>query len=190
MPMATVKHTKTINRLTRQELEQADKVLKPPRILLAEDEDELRSLLGWALSKDGYEVILAHDGVELLDFIALSLLKCASEEPVELIVTDIRMPGWNGLQILEGIRAADWSIPVILITAFGDVEIHHEALRLGAAAIFDKPFEIQDLRACIANLVPRPPIPPQPNTEYHHQAWQGDNWKSPTPFHHPGRTVR
>ena len=75
---------------------------------------------------------------------------------IDLIVTDIRMPGQTGLSIVEGLRngskPGSWRIPVMLMTAFGDAETHAEAKRLGAV-IFDKPFDLDDFRACAMNMV-------------------------------------
>ena len=65
----------------------------------------------------------------------------------DLIISDIRMPGITGIEVLEGLHAHENCPPMILITAFGDKETHAQAHRLGAAAIFDKPFDIEDLLA-------------------------------------------
>jgi FixJ family two-component response regulator len=56
------------------------------------------------------------------------------------------MHGVTGLDVLAGLRETDWATPVILLTAFGDAELHAEAHRLGALAVFDKPFDFRDLR--------------------------------------------
>lgn len=56
------------------------------------------------------------------------------------------MPWASGLTVLAALRRYDWATPAILITAFGDDETHSEARRLGAAAVFDKPFDMRDLR--------------------------------------------
>jgi DNA-binding NtrC family response regulator len=69
--------------------------------------------------------------------------------PLDLIITDVRMHGVTGLEILAGLRENDWSTPVILMTAFGDAELHAEAMRLGALAVLDKPFELDALRTLV-----------------------------------------
>jgi DNA-binding response OmpR family regulator len=76
-------------------------------------------------------------------------LRCL-EEPsrpndFDLIISDIRMPGVNGLSVLEGLREFKGVPPIILITAFGDEQTHADAERLGAAAVINKPFEITEL---------------------------------------------
>jgi two-component system, response regulator, stage 0 sporulation protein F len=124
------------------------------RVLLAEDDDDLRDLVATALRRDGYDVITAHDGTELLDQLASVRLAAEQSAPIDLIISDVKMPGWTGLQVLEGIRATDWATPVILITGFGDHHIRREADRLGVAAFFDKPFDIDDLRTAVLNMLP------------------------------------
>ncbi|MFN7954535.1 MAG: response regulator [bacterium] len=122
------------------------------RILVAEDDREMRRLLVEALREDGYEVDEAPDGVELLAHIGSSVLFGtfgSVREPPDLIVTDVRMPGLTGLTVLAALRESGETVPVIVITAFGDDETHRFAHEHGAVAIFDKPFDLVDLRAAI-----------------------------------------
>jgi CheY-like chemotaxis protein len=130
---------------------------KTTRVLVAEDEEDLRVLLSTMLAKDGYEVIAVGDGAELLDYLGSVHLQDGSARPVDLIISDIQMPGWTGLQILQGIRAKDWATPVILITGFGSREVRREASRLGVTAFFDKPFDVDDLRTTVLNVLPVEP---------------------------------
>jgi CheY-like chemotaxis protein len=124
-----------------------------PRILLAEDDYDMRKLLTWSLSKSGYEVIECPDGVHLLDHVR-TFFPPAEPEDLDLIISDIRMPGVTGLEVLEGTREYKEFPPMILITAFVDEETHDQARRLGAAAIFDKPFDIDELLAKVREIVP------------------------------------
>lgn len=126
---------------------------KTPRILLAEDDFEMRRFLATALRMDGYEVTEASDGVTVLDRIGPYLYN-GMQFDYDLIISDIRMPGVDGLEILAGLRMCDGAPPVILITAFGNRRIHMEAERFGAADILDKPFDIEDLRAVVRRVVP------------------------------------
>ncbi len=74
--------------------------------------------------------------------------------PVDVVVSDIRMPGASGLDLLAGLRRDDWTTPVVLITAFGDPGGRHaEAYRLGADAVLDKPLDVDDLRLVVQTLV-------------------------------------
>ena len=70
------------------------------------------------------------------------------------MISDIKMPGLSGLDLLDTLRRSDWAMPVILITAFGDRETHDEAIRLGAVRVFDKPFELDDLVETALRIVP------------------------------------
>jgi DNA-binding NtrC family response regulator len=130
---------------------------RPRRVLLAEDDADMRRLLAQALRDDGYDVLEARNGSQLLDSIAALALEPDCDEPVDMIISDLRMPGRNGLSILAGLRDAQWMTPFILITAFGDDDTHAEAHRLGASAVFDKPFDVDDLRTAVLNMVPHAP---------------------------------
>ncbi len=122
----------------------------PARIFLAEDDDEMRLLLYEALVYDGYDVVDLSSGRELFN-----LLQRATELRIEpdIVVSDIRMPGMTGLEILKRIREQGSKTPVVLITAFGDEETLNAASRLGATAVFNKPFDIDDLRIAVAYFV-------------------------------------
>jgi len=124
-----------------------------PRVILAEDDEELRSLLAGVLRRDGYDVVEASSGLELLELLADLLQRRGSVPCCELVVTDIRMPGATGLQVLETLRHRDWATPLMVITAFGDEQAHAEARRLGVAAMFDKPFDLDDFRMAVWNLL-------------------------------------
>ena len=124
------------------------------RILLAEDDTELRALIAVELRQDGYEVIEAADGAELLDWIESSI-RANRRDYFAAIVSDIRMPGLSGLDVLAALHCAYWVTPVILITAFGDPETHAEARELGAVAVFDKPFDLAELRRALSAVVSR-----------------------------------
>lgn len=122
------------------------------RVLLVEDDDEMRSLLSAVLGAEGYQVHEARDGREFDAYLARALL--GRELVPDLIVSDIRMPGYTGLEVVESLRRFDWSIPVVMVTAFGTGETHAEARRLGVAATLDKPFDLDDLVRAARNLVP------------------------------------
>ena len=124
------------------------------KILVAEDDGEMRRLLASVLAKDGYEVIEAESGIELIDFFGLALFEKSPCSPVDLVISDLRMPGYSGLEVLSRLRARNCSVPFILITAFGGEEIHRSARDLGAAAVFDKPFDMEDLRTVVLNMLP------------------------------------
>jgi CheY-like chemotaxis protein len=138
----------------RATLEDAVQTLRPVRLVVAEDDREMRVLVAEALRRDGYQVLEATNGSELVDLLGSAVLRGHDLEPIDLIISDIRMPGWNGLAVLRHLRRADWAMPFILITAYGDNDTHQEAKRLGAVAVFDKPFDIDDLRTLVLNVMP------------------------------------
>lgn len=122
------------------------------RVLLVEDDPEMRELMALALRGDGYEVREAADGLE-----ALRLLGAEENPGFDLVVSDVRMPGCSGLEMLQRLRGRPSQIPVVLVTAFGDRETHARARRLGAA-LLDKPFELNDLRELVFEAIePRSP---------------------------------
>lgn len=123
----------------------------PPHILVAEDDDEMRALLAQTLRANGYEVGEYSDGLRLV-----ARLASAQAGEFDAIVSDIRMPGASGLAILEGLKKCQDAPPVILITAFGDRETHELARRLGAAGMFDKPFDVDELLAALRRIAPLP----------------------------------
>jgi DNA-binding response OmpR family regulator len=121
----------------------------PPHILVAEDDDEMRSLVANALREDGYDVTEAGDGGRMLVRLARAY---GGATPYDLLVSDVRMPVCSGLQILESLRLARWRTPFILMTAFGDEQTRARAETLGAT-VFMKPFEMDDLRATVLRLL-------------------------------------
>ena len=123
------------------------------RNLLAEDDREMRALLSSGLREAGYFVDEAENGMDLLAKLARSLLGLPDGGPIDIVVTDIRMPGFSGLEVLAALRNTDHSVPVILITAFGDEQTHELAGRLGANAILDKPFDVGELRSVVSSVV-------------------------------------
>ncbi|MFH1016894.1 MAG: response regulator [Pseudomonadota bacterium] len=130
---------------------------RPTRVLVAEDDDEMRKLITSSLRKDGYEVWEARNGMEFLSYLSAfdtTISHYTRKEPPDLIVTDVRMPGLSGLEVLEGLRQMNWAVPVVLITAFGDEATHAEAERLGVVAIFDKPFDLYEFRGAILKGMP------------------------------------
>jgi CheY-like chemotaxis protein len=123
------------------------------RILLAEDDEALRSLLTLSLRRRGHTVVECRSGMDLVQRVGEYLLSHRRLD-FDVVISDIRMPGVTGLEALEGMREIDGWPPTILITAFGDRQTHEEARRLGAAAMFDKPFEVDELIAAVESLLP------------------------------------
>ena len=125
------------------------------RVLVAEDDADMRRLVATVLRMAGHKVVEAKDGMEVLDRLESTIW---SERPdlFDVIVSDIQMPGLSGLDVLASLRCAYWNTPVVLITAFGDDETRAEALDLGAAAVLDKPLDPTSLRAAVLTAVSAP----------------------------------
>jgi DNA-binding response OmpR family regulator len=117
------------------------------RLLLAEDDFELRELLACVLRADGHDVVEARDGNELWSM--LSEDSRSDGESYALVVSDVCMPGLTAFDVLSRLQRSLVDTPVILITAFGDQTTHLRALRLGASRVFDKPFDCDDLRVAV-----------------------------------------
>ena len=132
----------------------------PPRwgrrvVLLIEDDGEMCRMLAGALRRDGYRVVEAADGDDALDRLGPWALEGNLEFAPDLIVSDIRLPYFSGLEILEGIQIAADVVPVILITGFPDEETLSKARELGAECVLSKPFDLGDFRAAVrAALAP------------------------------------
>jgi len=137
----------------RQAAWEADGRSLPARVLLADDDRELRRMLAAELRKIGFVVTEAATGFELVERLADATVQ---NEAFDLIVTDVRMPGVTGLLVAEGLRSSNrhgsWATPILVITAFGDPETHAEARRLGVV-LLDKPFDLDEFRACAAHMV-------------------------------------
>ena len=132
---------------------------RPPRVIVAEDEPDVRMMVTVALRGLGFEIQEARSGAELLDELGDGLLSGDPEARPDVIISDIRMPGLTGLEILAGLRQVKWSTIFVLMTAFADRETREEARRLGADAFFAKPFDVDDLMTAVINMAPGPVWP-------------------------------
>ncbi len=111
--------------------------MEPLRILVVDDEASQRELIGGFLRKQGHEVLLAGGGAE-----ALARVR---ETRVDLILSDFKMPGMSGLEVLRGVKAVNPEIPFVLVTAYGTVETAVQAMREGAADYLTKPLDLDEL---------------------------------------------
>jgi two-component system, NtrC family, response regulator len=112
-----------------------------PSILLIDDDTSLRRVLEYNLQEEGYEVHTAADGESGLELFA-------QREP-DLVITDLKMPGISGFQVLAGIRERSPEALVIVITAFGDVETAVRAMKSGAYDYITKPFNRDEFRLVV-----------------------------------------
>ena len=128
---------------------------RPHNVLLAEDDDDLRSLLARTLRDEGYDVTECHNGLSLVEALVSRLDD--GERAFDLLVSDVWMPGVSGLSVLE--ELAGWealrSLPVVLITAFGDSRLHALARKFGAVSLLEKPLEMASLVRIVRRTLER-----------------------------------
>jgi CheY-like chemotaxis protein len=138
-----------------------------PRVLLAENDLELRRLLVKSLERGGFQVTAVSSGEMLLEALTSLLLDEALN--FDILVTDVQLPRWSGLTALNAMRCAGCKLPVILLTACPDPELLVLAKEL-AALLLTKPFDLDELNravaACLsmgaaANAIPAPHAPKQ-----------------------------
>jgi two-component system, NtrC family, response regulator AtoC len=118
------------------------------RILVVDDEASVRKVLSAALRKEGHDVVTAQDATEALQVLDASL-HAESGEPFHLVISDVRMPGMDGMQLLARIHKGFRDLPVIVLTAHGTVDLAVQALKAGAFDFLTKPYERDELMAVV-----------------------------------------
>jgi len=117
------------------------------RILVVEDEPKVAAFLKQGLEESGYEVLSAYDG---------SIGKrLALQEPVDLVIMDVVMPGMNGLEACKAIRASGGTMPILMLTALGTTDDKVGGLDAGADDYLVKPFEFKELLARVRSMLRR-----------------------------------
>ncbi|MBI4457293.1 MAG: sigma-54-dependent Fis family transcriptional regulator [Acidobacteria bacterium] len=124
-----------------------DQKVIPIHILIAEDDAGLRQSLARLLSGEGYEVACVEDGN--------SALKLIAQRPFDLILSDLKMPGLNGMELLHEVKKFNREVGVILITAFASVDLAVEAMKRGAFDFVTKPFKKSVLLAVVRKALER-----------------------------------
>jgi DNA-binding NtrC family response regulator len=112
-----------------------------PAILIVEDEAKMRRLLELNLADEGYAVHSAAD--------AEAGLNIVRQEKIDLVLTDLKLPGMDGLEFLQMLKRANTTIPVVVMTAYGTVETAVEAMKAGAADYVLKPFPLAEIQLVI-----------------------------------------
>ena len=110
-------------------------------ILIVEDEAKMRRLLELNLGDDGFTTLSAGD--------AETGLRLLQENGVDLVVTDLKLPGMSGLEFLQAVKRQNAALPVVVMTAFGTVETAVEAMKTGASDYVLKPFSLTEMRMVI-----------------------------------------
>jgi DNA-binding NtrC family response regulator len=117
------------------------------RVLVIDDEDIVRTSCSRALAPEGYEVKLARNGVEGL--------KVISEEQCDVVLTDLKMPDMDGIEVLKKIKEGWPEIEVIIITGYQTVDTAVKSIKLGAFDYIEKPFTPDALLAAVAKAIDR-----------------------------------
>jgi len=112
-----------------------------PTILIIEDEAKMRRLLELNLGEEGFKTLSAGD--------AEAGLKLLASEPVHLVLTDLKLPGMNGLEFLQTAKQQNPALPIVVMTAFGSVETAVEAMKAGASDYVLKPFSLAEMRMVV-----------------------------------------
>jgi DNA-binding NtrC family response regulator len=117
------------------------------RIVLADDEDAARRSLGEILTEDGYAVRLAADGEEALRLVA--------EDGPDILLTDLKMPRLDGMDLLARVRAAYPDVAIVVMTAYGTIASAVKALRAGAEDYLTKPIDVEELEHLLEAVLGR-----------------------------------
>ncbi len=121
--------------------------MEPLRIVVVDDEPSQRELIGGFLAKQGHEVFLAASGSEALAYV--------TNRQVDLVLSDCRMPGMSGPELLLGIKSVNPEVPLVLMTAYGTVETAVQAMKDGAADYLAKPLDLEELLVRLARVAER-----------------------------------
>ncbi len=116
-------------------------------VLVVDDEPDIREVLNLSLADAGYRVVTAGDGAQ-------GLAVCRQMRP-QIVLTDVRMPGMDGIALLEAVKALDPAIEVIVVTAFGEMEMAIAALRRDASDFITKPVNHEALHLALGRAAER-----------------------------------
>ncbi|MDA8442323.1 MAG: response regulator [Peptococcaceae bacterium] len=115
------------------------------KILVVDDQMGVRRLLYEAFKEEGYEVEMAASGLEAIETVKKSI--------PSIILMDMKMPGMNGLEALKEIKKLDQEIAVIMMTAYGELEIVAQAMKLGVKEYITKPFDLNELKQLVKRIL-------------------------------------
>jgi CheY-like chemotaxis protein len=123
------------------------------RVVVADDDPEMRALLRCWLEAEGLEVDEVGDGIALVEYLVGSWMEDQALAGLRLVVTDQRMPGFDGTRVLEAVRAVGESVPVLLVTAFPEPGMVEHASKLGATAVLCKPVQKDEFLAAVKGAI-------------------------------------
>ncbi|EIF15055.1 Spo0F [Bacillus sp. 5B6] len=116
------------------------------KILIVDDQYGIRILLNEVFHKEGYQTFQAANGIQALDIV--------TKERPDLVLLDMKIPGMDGIEILKRMKMIDESIRVIIMTAYGELDMIKESKELGALTHFAKPFDIDEIRDAVKKYLP------------------------------------
>jgi len=111
------------------------------QLLIVDDQQGIRLLLNEVFKREGYETFLAANGIEALDI--------AERIKPDGVLLDMKIPGMDGIEILKRLKSKMPEVPVVMMTAYGELDLIQEAMKLGAAHYFTKPFDIYEVRDAV-----------------------------------------
>ncbi len=115
------------------------------KILIVDDQFGIRILLNEVLQKEGYQTFQAANGIQALEIV--------DNHSPDLVLLDMKIPGMDGIEILKRMKQKNADIRVIIMTAYGELDMIQEAKDLGALTHFAKPFDIDDIRKAVKQYV-------------------------------------
>ncbi|MEH6936371.1 response regulator [Bacillus sp. JJ664] len=118
------------------------------KLLIVDDQYGIRLLLHEIFKKEGYEVFQAANGFQAIDIVI--------KDCPDLVILDMKIPGMDGVEILKRIKEINKEIKVILMTAYGELDIIEEAKKLGALRYFPKPFDIDEIKKVVREHTSQP----------------------------------
>ncbi|MFI4856051.1 MAG: sigma-54-dependent transcriptional regulator, partial [Phycisphaerales bacterium JB065] len=114
-------------------------------VLVVDDKESLRDSVGFTLQRAGFTILSASDGESALSIVA--------KRRPDAMVTDLKMPGMSGVELIERVREIDDDLPMVLMTAFGTVDTAVRAIKSGAFDYITKPFEGDELVIAVKRAI-------------------------------------
>ncbi|MCM3618010.1 response regulator [Sutcliffiella horikoshii] len=117
------------------------------KLLIVDDQYGIRILLNEVFQKEGYQTFQAANGYQALDIV--------EKHSPDLVLLDMKIPGMDGIEILKRLKAINSDIQVIIMTAYGELDMIQESKDLGAITHFAKPFDIDEIRDAVRKNMPQ-----------------------------------
>ncbi|HEY1587516.1 MAG TPA: response regulator [Polyangia bacterium] len=117
------------------------------RLLVIDDEEDVRDMLEFILAREGFEVVTVDSG--------LAAIEVARARTFDLAITDMKMPGINGIETLTALKQIDTSMEVVVVTGYASEQTAAECMKRGAYGYLTKPFELADLLPLIGGALAR-----------------------------------